>query len=1571
MRIAAGNAVLIDVVTGSGSSSPQNFTNVNGTVFFTATNSANGTELWKLDASGNPVLVKDIRTGSNTSSPSRLFAIGNTLYLTADNGINGVELWVSDGTSAGTVLAKDINERSPSSNPRNLIDINGTLYFTANNGVNGERFYKIDPTTGQPVQLSVPNLLNDNAAYLDQFTRVGDRLYFRNSNWNNDYTIYRPLYTIDPATGNVVQVSDTQYVQYLTNVNGTLYFQGYNSASGYELYRINNTTGNAVLIDVVTGSGSSSPQNFTNVNGTVFFTANNSANGTELWKLDASGNPVLVKDIRTGSNSSSPTTLYAVGNVLYFTADDGVNGRELWRSDGTAQGTVPLEIYIGSSTPNVSNLIDLGGVLYFTANNPTYGTELWRINSTTGNPEVVDVHSGASSSSPANLTNVNGTLYFTATTSATGTELYRINNTTGNPVLIDINSAGSGSSWPSNLTNVNGTLYFQAYTPTSGYELWRIDPATGTPSVVDVVSGSGSSNPYNLLNANGVLYFSAYNNTTGYELWKVDPTTGNPVFLKDIYVGSSSSNPGNLTYSNGKLYFSADSYSQGIELWQTDGTPEGTALVKDINATTLGSSPSNFIKIGDILYFTANDDVNGTELWRANPATGVVSLLDIYPGSNTSSVSNLTDVNGTLYFTAFNGINGTELYRIDNTTGNPVLIDINSGSGYSWPSNLTNVNGTLYFQAYTPTSGYELWRIDPTTGNPSVIEVVSGSGSSSPQNLLNANGVLYFTASNSANGRELWKLDPTTGNPVFLKDIYGGSNSSNPGNLTYSNGKLYFTADNGVNGVELWTVNVDQITTIGVVQKTGDEDQVIPFTANDFASVFNSGSGVPLAKIKIINLPSNGLLKLNNSPVAVDQEIAVVNLGNLTFTPNTNYNGIAGFTWNGSDGTNYALNPSTVALTINSINDVPTVANPITDTSIFSNRSSNFTISANTFQDSDVGDSLTYSATLADGSTLPSWLTFNDRTFSGNPSAAQAGQYDLKVIATDQSGASTSDSFVLSVVNSAPWNITLDNSTVPENSANNTVIGLLSASDNNTNDTHTFTLINNAGGRFAIVNNQLVVADGSLLDYETNTQHTIRVKATDNTGLSYERNLTISISNVADDLAGVLSFTAAAFSVNENGTLVNAVTLQRTNGSEGTVSVNVLLSNGTAVFPNDYNSLAVPVVFGPGETSKTVTLPIVNDSDFEGNETLNLTLSSPTGGATLGTQTTATLTIVDNDLPTVSLAVSPASVTEDGTINLVYTFTRTGNTANPLTVSFNVGGTATFNNDYTQNGAASFNTTSGTITFAAGSDTATLTIDPTADSIFEQDETVSLTLVSSANYNRGTTNTVTSTIINDDVNAGVLSFSNSQFSVNENGTPVVAVTVNRTENTTGAVSATINLTNGTATAPSDYNNTPITVNFANGETSKTVTIPIVNDSQLEADETINLSLSNPQGGAILGTQTTAVLTIINDDLPQRGTINLNSSNYTVNENGTANITLTRTNGSDGEVSVILTPSNGSAIAGDDYTNTPITVTFANGETSKTVTIPINNDTIYEPTETVNLTLSNPTGGATLGTQQTA
>ncbi len=119
-------------------------------------------------------------------------------------------------------------------------------------------------------------------------------------------------------------------------------------------------------------------------------------------------------------------------------------------------------------------------------------------------------------------------------------------------------------------------------------------------------------------------------------------------------------------------------------------------------------------------------------------------------------------------------------------------------------------------------------------------------------------------------------------------------------------------------------------------------------------------------------------------------------------------------------------------------------------------------------------------------------------------------------------------------------------------------------------------------------------------------------------------------------------------------------------------------------------------------------------------------------------------------LPTITLAVSPSSVLENGPNNLIYTFTRTGATTNTLTVNYNVAGTATFNNDYTQIGAASFTATTGTITFAAGSSTKTLTIDPTGDSTPESNETVALTLTTGTGYTIGTTTAVTGTITNDD-----------------------------------------------------------------------------------------------------------------------------------------------------------------------------------------------------------------------------
>ena len=185
---------------------------------------------------------------------------------------------------------------------------------------------------------------------------------------------------------------------------------------------------------------------------------------------------------------------------------------------------------------------------------------------------------------------------------------------------------------------------------------------------------------------------------------------------------------------------------------------------------------------------------------------------------------------------------------------------------------------------------------------------------------------------------------------------------------------------------------------------------------------------------------------------------------------------------------------------------------------------------------------------------------------------------------------------------------------------------------------------------------------------------------------------------------------------------------------------------------------------------------------------------------------------------------------------------------------------------------------------------------------------------------------------------------------------------------------TLTTSNGTATAPADYTAVSQTVSFAAGDTAnKTVTIPIVNDTAVEANETVNVALSAPTGGATLGTPSTAVLTITDNDVPPPGTLQLSAATYSVAENGgTATITVTRTGGSAGAVGVTVTTSNGTATAPADYTAVTQTVSFAAGDTAnKTVTIPIVDDALVEGNETVDVTLSAPTGGATLGTPSTA
>lgn len=398
---AAGTALVKDINPGTASSSagPTNIANLNGIFMFTATDGT-GITLWRSDGTA----VNTVKVGATVVTPqtaANFTVIGSTLFFTGTGTAGGgVELWKTDGTDAGTTLVKDINTTTVSagsSSPSSLANINGTLYFAANDGVNG-----IEPWTSDGTDPGT-TMLKD----------------------------------INPAAG--ANSSPSQF----SLVNGTVYFSASDGTNGSEPWKTDGTSaGTQMLADINPGSANSGPGPFMNANGVLVFPASDTAaptpHGSELWTSDGTAaGTVLLKDINPGTASSSISFPLKVGNLVFFAATTAANGQELWRTDGTAAGTfLTKDIYPGVNqgvTSFNATSIDFNGTLYFTGIDDLGGfnanREVWKSDGTTaGTVQVYDLVPGGSGSFPTGYANVNGRLFFQASTSATGNELYRLNN---------------------------------------------------------------------------------------------------------------------------------------------------------------------------------------------------------------------------------------------------------------------------------------------------------------------------------------------------------------------------------------------------------------------------------------------------------------------------------------------------------------------------------------------------------------------------------------------------------------------------------------------------------------------------------------------------------------------------------------------------------------------------------------------------------------------------------------------------------------------------------------------------------------------------------------------------------------------------------------------------------------------------------------------------------------------------------------------------------------------------------------------------------------------------------------
>lgn len=299
------------VISGSvtADSEPGGFTAIGNTVYFAATDSFFGRELYKTDGSAvGTVLVKDISAvGINDSDPEELVVMPATgalalrkLYFIASGsgGLNGLqntgrELWKSDGTDLGTVVVKDIVPGPISSiddsSPAYLTLVGTTLYFVADDGVNGRELWKSNGTAAGTVLVK-----NINTKVLSSGRNAGS--------------------------------GPTE----LRNVNGKLFLLADDGDNGRELWVSNGTAAGTVMVkNLVAGSADAAIDNLTVVNDVVSFVADDGISGREVWISDGTAAGTrLAFDFVPGSSSSNPGSLFNFNSNLLFAAADSADGNE-------------------------------------------------------------------------------------------------------------------------------------------------------------------------------------------------------------------------------------------------------------------------------------------------------------------------------------------------------------------------------------------------------------------------------------------------------------------------------------------------------------------------------------------------------------------------------------------------------------------------------------------------------------------------------------------------------------------------------------------------------------------------------------------------------------------------------------------------------------------------------------------------------------------------------------------------------------------------------------------------------------------------------------------------------------------------------------------------------------------------------------------------------------------------------------------------------------------------------------------------------------------------------------------
>ncbi|WMW79456.1 Calx-beta domain-containing protein [Undibacterium cyanobacteriorum] len=1105
----------------------------------------------------------------------------------------------------------------------------------------------------------------------------------------------------------------------------------------------------------------------------------------------------------------------------------------------------------------------------------------------------------------------------------TGAQEYSTDGVNWNPLTGSVSVPAGSSSFQVRVATINdGVIEGSETISLSAATAQNVTAVTGTGTITDgAVPTISLSGPIDVNEAAGTITYTVSLSSASPASVSVNYGTANGTAIAGSDFTAST---GTLTFAPGEttktftVTINNDAVFEGAENFQVNLSSPSNATIAAGSVTTtihddgtgtgggdddrlvVTSVSSPTVGEGGNLVFTVN--LSGTSTTATN--------VSVTPSSGTATLG--TDT-------------GAQEYSTDGVNWNPLTgsVSVPAGSS-SFQVRIATINdGVIEGSETISLSAATAQNVTAVTGTGTITDgAVPTISLSGPIDVNEAAGTITYTVSLSSASPASVSVDYGTANGTA---IAGSDFAASTGTLTFAPGETTKTFTVTINndavfeGAENFQVNLSSPSNATIAAGS------VTTTIHDDGTGTGGGDDDRLVVTSV------------SSPTVGEG-------GNLVFTVN--------LSGTSTTATNVSVTPSSGTATLGTDTGAQEYStdgvnwNPLTGSVSVPAGSSSFQVRVATINDGVIEGSETISLSAATAQNVTAVTGTGTITDGAVPTISLSGPIDVN----EAAGTIT---YTVSLSSASPASVSVDYGT-----ANGTAIagsdfaastGTLTFAPGETTKTFTVTINNDAvfeGAENFQVNlsspSNATIAAGSVTT-------TIHDDGTGTGGGDDDRLVVTSVSSPTVGEGGNLVFT-----VNLSGTSTTATNVSVT-PSSGTATLGT--DTGAQEYSTDgvnWNPLTGSVSVPAGSSSFQVRVATINDGVIEGSETISLSAAT----AQNVTAVTGTGTITDGAVPTISLS-GPIDVNEAaGTI----TYTVSLSSASPASVSVNYGtanGTAIAGSDFTAS--------TGTLTFAPGETTKTFTVTINNDAVFEGAENFQVNLSSPSNATIAA-GSVTTTIHDDGTGTGggdddrLVVTSVSSPTVGEGGNLVFTVNLSGTSTTATNVSVTPSsgtATLGTDTGAQEYstdgvNWNPLTgsVSVPAGSSSFQVRVATINDGVIEGSETISLSAATAQNvTAVTGTGT-----ITDGAVP---TISL-SGPIDVNEAaGTITYTVSLSSASPASVSVDYGTANGTAIAGSDFTASTGTLTFAPGETTKTFTVTINNDAVFEGAENFQVNLSSP------------